>query len=54
MPKTVPTGPGLEPGNLPFSTVVEAEGSIRVDPAATSRDDPRAEIDPHPMIAEQI
>jgi 2-iminobutanoate/2-iminopropanoate deaminase len=28
MPKTVPTGPGLEPGNLPFSPVVEAHGFV--------------------------
>jgi 2-iminobutanoate/2-iminopropanoate deaminase len=28
MPKSVPTGPGLEPGNLPFSKVVEAGGLI--------------------------
>jgi 2-iminobutanoate/2-iminopropanoate deaminase len=28
MPKSVPTGPGLEPGNLPFSTVVEANGFV--------------------------
>ena len=28
MPKTVPTGPGLEPGNLPFSKVVEANGFV--------------------------
>src|SRR5262245_32858365 len=26
MPKSVPTGPGLEPGSLPFSKVVEANG----------------------------
>lgn len=28
MPKTVPHGPGLEPGNLPFSKVVEANGFV--------------------------
>ena len=28
MPKTVPTGPGVEPGNLPFSKVVEANGFV--------------------------
>ena len=28
MPKTVPHGPGLEPGRLPFSTVVEANGFV--------------------------
>ena len=28
MPKTVPNGPGLEPGNLPFSKVVEANGFV--------------------------
>jgi 2-iminobutanoate/2-iminopropanoate deaminase len=28
MPKSVPTGPGLEPGNLPFSKVVEANGLV--------------------------
>ena len=28
MPKTVPQGPGLEPGNLPFSKVVEANGFV--------------------------
>ena len=28
MPKTVPTGPGLEPGSLPFSKVVEANGLV--------------------------
>jgi 2-iminobutanoate/2-iminopropanoate deaminase len=30
MPKTVPTGPGLEPGRLPFSQVVEASGLVFV------------------------
>ena len=30
MPKTVPHGPGLEPGSLPFSKVVEANGSVFV------------------------
>jgi 2-iminobutanoate/2-iminopropanoate deaminase len=30
MPKTVPTGPGLEPGQLPFSQVVEASGLVFV------------------------
>jgi 2-iminobutanoate/2-iminopropanoate deaminase len=30
MPKTVPTGPGLEPGQLPFSQVVEANGLVFV------------------------
>ena len=30
MPKTVPTGPGLEPGPLPFSQVVEANGFVFV------------------------
>jgi 2-iminobutanoate/2-iminopropanoate deaminase len=30
MPKTVPTGPGLEQGNLPFSTIVEANGFVFV------------------------
>ena len=28
MPKTVPQSPGLEPGNLPFSKVVEANGFV--------------------------
>ena len=28
MPKTVPTGPGLEPGAFPFSKVVEANGFV--------------------------
>jgi len=28
MPKTVPQGPGLEPGSLPFSKVVEADGFV--------------------------
>jgi 2-iminobutanoate/2-iminopropanoate deaminase len=28
MPKTVPTSPGLEPGPLPFSKVVEANGFV--------------------------
>lgn len=28
MPKSVPTGPGLEPTSLPFSTVVEANGFV--------------------------
>ena len=28
MPKTVPSGPGLEPGALPFSKVVEANGFV--------------------------
>ena len=28
MPKTVPTGPGLEPGPYPFSKVVEANGLV--------------------------
>jgi 2-iminobutanoate/2-iminopropanoate deaminase len=28
MPKTVPHGPGLEPGRLPFSKVVEANGFV--------------------------
>lgn len=28
MPKTVPTLPGLEPGPLPFSNVVEANGFV--------------------------
>ena len=28
MPKTVPTLPGLEPGDLPFSQVVEANGFV--------------------------
>ena len=28
MPKTVPHGPGLEPGGLPFSKVVEANGFV--------------------------
>ncbi len=28
MPKTVPTGPGLEPGGYPFSKVVEANGFV--------------------------
>ena len=30
MPKTVPHGPGLEPGGLPFSKVVEANGFVFV------------------------
>lgn len=30
MPKTVPTGPGLEPGPYPFSQVVEANGFVFV------------------------
>ena len=30
MPKTVPTGPGLEPSQLPFSQVVEANGLVFV------------------------
>ena len=28
MPKTVPQAPGLEPGDLPFSKVVEANGLV--------------------------
>jgi 2-iminobutanoate/2-iminopropanoate deaminase len=28
MPKSIPTGPGLEPGSLPFSKVVEANGFV--------------------------
>ena len=28
MPRSVPTGPGLEPGDLPFSKVVEANGFV--------------------------
>ena len=28
MPKNVPHGPGLEPGSLPFSKVVEANGLV--------------------------
>jgi 2-iminobutanoate/2-iminopropanoate deaminase len=28
VPKSVPTGPGLEPGSLPFSPVVEANGFV--------------------------
>jgi 2-iminobutanoate/2-iminopropanoate deaminase len=28
MPRTVPTGPGLEPGGDPFSRVVEANGFV--------------------------
>ncbi len=28
MPKIVPQGPGLEPGSLPFSKVVEANGLV--------------------------
>jgi len=30
LPKTVPTGPGLEPGPYPFSQVVEANGFVFV------------------------
>ena len=30
MPKTVPTGPGLEPSQLPFSQVVETNGLVFV------------------------
>jgi len=30
MPKTVPTGPGLEPGPFPFSRAVEANGFVFV------------------------
>jgi 2-iminobutanoate/2-iminopropanoate deaminase len=30
MPKSVPTGPGLEPGAYPFSKVVEANGFVFV------------------------
>jgi len=30
MPKAVPTGPGLEPSQLPFSQVVEANGLVFV------------------------
>ena len=30
MPKTVPQIPGLEPGRLPFSPVVEANGRANV------------------------
>ncbi|MFL5675881.1 MAG: RidA family protein [Chloroflexota bacterium] len=30
MPKTVPTAPGLEPGEYPFSKVVEANGFVFV------------------------
>lgn len=30
MPKTVPHGPGLEPGGLPFSKIVEANGFVFV------------------------
>ena len=28
MPKTVPSLPGIEPGNLPFSKVIEANGFV--------------------------
>ncbi|MEA2518000.1 MAG: 2-iminobutanoate/2-iminopropanoate deaminase [Chloroflexota bacterium] len=28
MPRIVPTGPGLEPGDLPFSRIVEANGFV--------------------------
>jgi reactive intermediate/imine deaminase len=28
MPKSIPTGPGLEPSSLPFSKVVEANGFV--------------------------
>ncbi|HET7029269.1 MAG TPA: Rid family hydrolase [Candidatus Limnocylindrales bacterium] len=28
MPKSIPSGPGLEPGSLPFSKVVEANGFV--------------------------
>ena len=28
MPKSIPSGPGLEPGQLPFSKVVEANGFV--------------------------
>jgi 2-iminobutanoate/2-iminopropanoate deaminase len=28
MPKTVPHGPGLDPGDLPFSKIVEANGFV--------------------------
>ncbi|MBA2720985.1 MAG: RidA family protein [Chloroflexi bacterium] len=28
MPKSVPHGPGLEPGDLPFSKIVEANGFV--------------------------
>jgi 2-iminobutanoate/2-iminopropanoate deaminase len=28
MPKSVPTGPGLEPSSLPFSKIVEANGFV--------------------------
>lgn len=28
MPKSVPHGPGLEPGSLPFSKIVEANGFV--------------------------
>lgn len=28
MPKTVPTGPGIVPGSLPFSPIVEANGFV--------------------------
>lgn len=28
MPKSIPTGPGLERGNLPFSKIVEANGFV--------------------------
>ena len=28
MPRHVPTGPGLEPGGLPFSKIVEANGFV--------------------------
>ena len=30
MPKSVPTGPDLEPGSMPFSPVVEANGFVFV------------------------
>lgn len=30
MPKSVPHGPGLEPGSLPFSKIVEANGFVFV------------------------
>lgn len=44
MPKTVPTGPGLEPGRFPFSQVVEANGLVFVAGQVGSAPDGHAAV----------
>ena len=34
--------------------VVQAQRSVLVDPAAAAGEDSRAEVDSHPMVAEQV